>query len=148
MIEPGPAPRVRPVVGGRAPARERALHLLYEADATGSAPPDVLASQAVAADRYAEHLVAGVHDHRERIETLVAELLPESWTFARLAVLDRTILQIAVYELIDSNDVPTAVVLSEAVRLAETYGTDDSPRFVNGLLAAAARNLRDDYRGD
>jgi N utilization substance protein B len=59
-----------------------------------------------------------------------------------MATLDRTILRLSIYELSHCDDVPTGVVLSEAVDLAETYGTDDSPRFVNGLLAEAARRLR------
>ncbi len=142
MTEPGAAPRVRPVVGGRGPARERALHLLYEADLTGSGGPEVLAGQVVAADRYAEQLVEGVDANREEIDSVIASLLPDDWALSRLAVLDRTILRIAVQELAHCDDVPAGVVLSEAVRLAETYGTDDSPRFVNGLLAAADRELR------
>ncbi len=61
-----------------------------------------------------------------------------------MATLDRSVLRLACFELSYRSDIPTGVVLSEAVELAETYGTDDSPRFVNGLLAAAARRLRPD----
>ena len=144
MNDSGSAPRIRPVVGGRGPARERALHLLYEADLTSSDGPSVLAGQVVAADRYAEQLVNGVHDNLAEIDGTIAALLPDGWAMGRLATLDRTILRVAVYELADCDDVPTGVVLSEAVSLAETYGTDDSPRFVNGLLAAAAARVRSD----
>lgn len=138
----GSTPRVRPVVGGRSPARERALHLLYEASMTDRDGPSVLAGQVVAADRYAEDLVEGVHEHAGEIDSLITELAPSGWTLQRMATLDRTILRLSIYELSHRADVPTGVVLSEAVDLAETYGTDDSPRFVNGLLAEAARRLR------
>ncbi|MEZ5238074.1 MAG: transcription antitermination factor NusB [Microthrixaceae bacterium] len=142
----GPAPRAqprpRPVAGGRSAARERALHLLYEAEMTGAEPPAVLAAQVVAADRYTEALLEGVHEHSAEVDALIAELAPSGWAPERLATIDRTILRLAVFELAHRPDVPTGVVLSEAVELAETYGTDDSPRFVNGLLAAATRRLR------
>lgn len=138
----GGAPRIRPVVGGRSPARERALHLLYEASMTDRDGPSVLATQVVAADRYAEELVGGVHEHAAEIDSLITELAPRGWTIERMATLDRTILRLSIYELSHRDDVPTGVILSEAVDLAETYGADDSPRFVNGLLAAAARRLR------
>ena len=142
--EPNGAPRVRPVVGGRSAARERALHLLYESEMTGAAPPEVLAGQVVAADHYTETLMQGVHDNAEAIDSLVVELSPRGWAAERLAAVDRTILRLGLFELAHRGDVPTGVVLSEAVELAESYGTDDSPRFVNGLLAAAARKLRPD----
>lgn len=137
--------RIRPVVGGRAPARERALHLLYEAALTDRDGPAVLRSQVLSADTYTEDLVRGVHDNRAEVDSLIAELAPQGWTPERMATLDRTVLQLAIYELAHRDDVPTGVVLAEAVGLAETYGTDDSPRFVNGLLAAAASRLRPEH---
>lgn len=142
MNASGGAPRIRPVVGGRSPARERALHLLYEAALTDRDGPSVLAGQVVAADRYAEELVQGVHANAQEIDSLIAELSPRGWSPDRLATLDRTILRLSIYELAHRDDVPTGVVLAEAVALAEAYGTDESPRFVNGLLAEAARRLR------
>lgn len=139
---PSPAPRLRPVVGGRTAARERALHLLYESAMKDRTAGDVLAGQVIAADRYAEELVAGVEEHAGEIDDLVGELAPKGWTVARMATVDLTLCRIGCYELAHRPDVPTGVVLSEAVDLAETYGSDDSPRFVNGLLAAAAGRLR------
>lgn len=136
------APRIRPVVGGRTAARERAVHLLYEAAMTDRNGREVLAEQAVAADRYAEQLVEGVDASRVELDELVGELAPKGWTLARMATLDLCVLRVACWELIESPEVPTGVILSEAVALAESYGTDDSPRFVNGLLAAAASRVR------
>jgi len=142
--EPTVAPRVRPVLGGRAAARERALHLLYETAMKDRGASEVLAGQVLAADHYAEELVGGVEAHREEIDGLISELAPKGWTLQRMATLDRTLLQIGCFELLHRPEVPTGVVLAEAVELAETYGADDSPRFVNGLLAAAARQVRPD----
>jgi N utilization substance protein B len=138
------APRVRPVVGGRTDARERAVHLLYEARMTDRSGPEVLGGQVVAPDRYAEELVAGVDAHLEELDALISELAPRGWSVQRMAALDLSVLRVGCYELAHRPEVPSGVVLSEAVALAERYGTDDSPRFVNGLLAAAARRLRED----
>lgn len=104
----------------------------------------VLSEQAVAADRYAEQLVEGVDDSRGELDELIGELAPKGWTLARMATLDLCVLRVACWELMHSADVPTGVILSEAVALAESYGTDDSPRFVNGLLAAAGARVRPD----
>lgn len=139
--EDGPT-RLRPVVGGRTAARERALHLLYESQMKDRRGPDVLASQVLAADPYAERVVSGVDSHRDELDAVITDLLPEGWALGRLATLDLTVLRIACYELAHEPEVPDGVVLSEAVALAEAYGSDDSPRFVNGLLAAARSRLR------
>ncbi|MGI9577044.1 MAG: transcription antitermination factor NusB [Microthrixaceae bacterium] len=135
-------PRIRPVVGGRTAARERAVHLLYEASMTERSGSEVLAEQVVAADRYAEDLVAGVEQSSAELDALIGDLAPAGWTLARMASLDLCVLRVACWELLHSPDVPTGVILAEAVALAESYGTDDSPRFVNGLLAAAAARVR------
>jgi N utilization substance protein B len=140
--EPTGPPTLRPVEGGRHAARERALHLLYESAMKHSRPTDVLAAQVLAADPYAERLVRGVGDHLGDIDALIEELAPEGWPLPRLAVVDLNLLRLGCFELAHCPDVPTGVVLAEAVELAERYGTDDSPRFVNGLLAAASSRLR------
>lgn len=144
----GGAPRIRPVVGGRTAARERAVHLLYEGAMTDRTGREVLSEQVVAADRYAEQLVEGVDDSRAELDALITQLAPRGWTIDRMATLDLCVLRVAAWELAHSPEVPTGVILSEAVALAESYGTDDSPRFVNGLLAAAATRLRDEAAGD
>ena len=86
----------------------------------------------------------GVADHQHRIDDLLVEHA-EGWTLPRMPAVDRAILRIAVYELIWSDDVPTAVAVDEAVELAKSLSTDNSPRFVNGVLgpiAAIAPSLR------
>jgi len=74
---------------------------------------------------------------------LIRSHLASGWTFDRLAAVDRAILRSAISELETQPHVPTAVVLSEAVELAKEYSTDDSARFVNGVLAAVAPQIRE-----
>ncbi len=126
----------------RTEARERALALLYEADAKATSPEAVLAALPAPPDPLAELLVSGVAAHRERIDELLAAHAHD-WTIARMPATDRTVARIGIFELLERPDVPTAVVLNEAVELAKRYGgTDDSGRFVNGVLSAVAREVR------
>jgi N utilization substance protein B len=125
----------------RRDARERALGLLYEAEAKGVQGADVLAELPVPADEFAEALVRAVDEHRERIDALLTEHA-RGWTLARMPALDRAALRMGTAELITRADVPTAVVLNETVELASRFSTDDSGRFVNGLLAKIATEVR------
>jgi N utilization substance protein B len=125
----------------RSEARERAMGLLYEAQAKGSSAADVLAALPVDPDPLAVLLVEGVEAQREEVDALLGEHA-RGWTIERMPVLDRTVMEIATFELLSRPEVPTAVVLDEAVELAKRYGTDDSGRFVNGVLSAVARKVR------
>jgi N utilization substance protein B len=122
-------------------ARERALELLYEADAKTQTVDDVLAALPVAPDDYAVDIVTGVREHAERINEVITRLAPE-WPMERMPTVDRAVLRLGVYELAERPDVPTAVILDEAVALAKRYSTEESGKFVNGVLASAARELR------
>ncbi len=122
-------------------ARERALELLYEADAKSSAIAEVLAALPVTPDAYAVDLVTGVTEHAARVDGLIGKLAPD-WPIERMPAVDRAVLRLAVYELAERPDVPTAVILDEAVTLAKRYSTEESGKFVNGVLASAARELR------
>ena len=126
----------------RSEARERALTLLYEAESKGRSAREILAGLPVRPDAMAIILVEGVEDHRARIDALLAQFA-KGWTVERMAMLDRAVLRIATFELLERSDVPTAVVLDEAVELAKGYGSsDDSSGFVNGVLAAVAAEVR------
>jgi N utilization substance protein B len=125
----------------RSEARERALLLLYEADAKGGEPRTVVAALPVPPDALATQLVEGVEDRRPEIDELLSEHA-RGWTLERMPVIDRTVLRIATYELLARPDVPTAVVIDEAVELAKRFSTDDSGRFVNGMLSAIAKKVR------
>ena len=125
----------------RTMARERALELLYEAEAKASSVADVLAALPVTPDSYAVDVVTGVSEHADRIDALISRLAPE-WPMDRMPAVDRAVLRLGVYELAERPDVPTAVILDEAVALAKRYSTHEAGRFVNGVLAAAAKEVR------
>jgi N utilization substance protein B len=123
-------------------ARERALSLLYEADLKGSSLADVLDELAVAPDPYTVRLLESVGSRHGEIDGLVGSAAI-GWELDRMAVVDRNVLRLAVAELLDCPDVPTPVVLNEAVEWASAYSTDDSGRFVNGVLSTLARQIRE-----
>jgi N utilization substance protein B len=128
-------------VGSRREARERALSLLYEAEAKDVTPNDVLAELPLPPEDYVIAMVRGVESDTIRIDELIARYAID-WTLDRMPVVDRTLLRMATYELLDRPDVPTGAVISEAVELAKTYSTDESGRFVNGVLASIANEVR------
>jgi len=127
----------------RSDARERALYLLYEAHSKGIAPTDALALQVLEPDDLTTMLVSGVEAHRERLDAAIANKA-KGWTLERMPVLDLSVLRLASFELAERPDVPVAVVLDEAVELAKRFSTDDSGRFVNGVLSALVGELRPD----
>lgn len=134
-------------VESRRSARERALELLYEAEVKGVPVAEVLAGLPVAPDPLAAELATGVDAHAGRIDALLARLVAPRWSLARLASLDRAVLRMAAYELLAVPERSPALVINEAVVLARRFGTDDSPRFVNGVLSALAAEARPAGRG-
>ncbi len=121
--------------------RERALSLLYEAELKGEDPVAVGDALAVPPDPYVRTLLAHVSATREEAERRIAAA-SVGWPLERMAVIDRLVLRLAVAELLDPTGPPPAVVIDEAVELAKVYSTDDSGRFVNGILATLAPDLR------
>ncbi len=129
-------------IGSRRESRERALSLLYEAEAKGCDPlEDVLAQLVLEPEPFAADVVAGVSRHRAEIDALIGGVA-RGWALERMPVVDRNLLRMAVYELAHRPDVPTGAVISEAVELAKEYSTDDSGGFVNGVLSRLATELR------
>ena len=122
-------------------ARERVVTLLYEAELKGRRPTEVLDELMVAPDPYTVDLVRAVEARRPDLDALITGAAI-GWELDRMAVVDRNVLRLAVAELLECPDVPTAVILNEAVELASAYSTDDSGRFVNGVLATLAEQLR------
>jgi N utilization substance protein B len=125
----------------RSDARERALYLLYEAEAKGISPIDALELQIVEPDELTTVLVRGVAEHRARLGEAIAARAT-GWSLDRMPVLDISVLLIGAYELAERPDVPVAVVIDEAVELAKRFSTDNSGRYVNGVLSALADDLR------
>jgi transcription antitermination protein NusB len=125
----------------RSDARERALYLLYEAHSKGIAPAATIDIQVLEPDELTQELVRGVDANLPQLDELIAAKA-KGWTLTRMPVLDLSVMRLAVFELVERPHVPTAVVLNEAVELAKRYSTDDSGRFVNGVLAAIAADVR------
>lgn len=129
-------------MSARSKARKRALDVLYEADIRGTDPADVLAggierraqADEPALNAYVSELIGGVQAHRERIDEVLSSY-SMGWTLDRMPTVDRSILRIGAYEILWRSDIPDSVAISEAVALAQDLSTDESPSFVNGLLA-------------
>jgi transcription antitermination protein NusB len=134
------APQARK--GSRSKARKRALDILFESEARGEDPQAVLARRIAGADAppvsdFAASLVEGVIEHRDGIDEVIGSYA-RGWTMARMPAVDRMILRIGVYEILHSDEVPDPVAIDEAIDLARELSTDDSPRFVNGVLAGVS----------
>jgi len=117
------------------------MMLLYEADTKGIPAADVLAAQISEPDDLTTFLVEGVEANRARLDEAISEHA-RGWTLARMPAIDRTVLRIAGFELLGNPDAPVAVILNEAVELAKRFSTDDSGRFVNGVLSSLVPVLR------
>jgi N utilization substance protein B len=130
-------------MGARSKARKRAVDLLFEAEARGVDAVTLLAERVGSTDvppinDYTVTLVEGVTARREEIDRLISEHA-EGWSLQRMPAVDRAVLRLGTYELLWEPDVPDAVAIDEAVELAKSLSTDDSPRFVNGVLAQLRR---------
>ena len=117
------------------------MSLLYEGEAKDLGAHEVLAALQVMPDPFVIDLVEGVEKHHERIDELIGQFAID-WSLDRMPVIDRTLLRLAVYELLERDDVPTGAIISEAVELAKRFSTDESGRFVNGVLGSVAAAVR------
>lgn len=106
----------------------------------GAAPADVVADLPVPPDEFAAHLVATTAEHQGSADRLIGAAAV-GWPLDRLAVIDRIVLRMAVAELLDPDGPPIPVVIDEAVELAKTYSTEESGRFVNGVLSTVAAQV-------
>lgn len=125
----------------RRAARERALGLAYECELRSMTASALLAEQPLEPDEYACRIVLGAEEHRDEIDALVRKY-SEHWSLERMPVVDRALLRLGTYELAWVPDTPTGAIITEAVELAKQYSTKDSGRFVNGLLARIADDVR------
>jgi len=135
------------MIKGRRHARIVALQALYELDMTRHTPEYALGCRLKehplprAGVTFAFYLVEGVLDNKQRIDRLIGELAPE-WPVEQIAVIDRNILRIAILEILYAPDTPPKVAINEAVELAKMFGSDSSPRFVNGVLGTLINRHR------
>ncbi len=124
-------------------ARRLTLEILYEYDIAGHAPGEVLQRRLDeqplerAVTEFAGQLLFGVVGIQEQMDVLIARYAPE-WPLEQMAIIDRNILRIAIYEFLIDGSTPTKVAINEAVELAKMYGSDSAPRFINGVLGTLA----------
>jgi N utilization substance protein B len=133
-------------LGTRSGARRRALDVLYAADLLEQPVATVLARelndpQRPVPDAYAVELATGVDRRRGDLDARI-KAAAEHWTLERMPLIDRNLLRLGVFELLERSEVPTAVILDEAIELAKLLSTEDSGRFVNGVLGRIAREVR------
>jgi transcription antitermination factor NusB len=123
----------------RTQARECALQILYQADITGNSMDEILSSfwetHPVPDDvrEFAERIVRGTKEHLSAIDQKIVQYT-ENWQLSRMAVVDRTILRFAAYELLFVDEIPPKVTINEAVNIAKKYSQEDAGKFVNGIL--------------
>ncbi len=134
-------------MGARRLGRERALQALYQLEMTRSSPNEALDAAWTAgsdggkpdpeAQKFAQELTGGVHEHLEEIDALLQEH-SHNWRLDRMSRIDRNVLRLGVYELKFRPDIPRKVTLNEAVELGKTFGNEESSAFINGLLDRVA----------
>ena len=128
-------------MSARTKARKRALDVLFQADLKGVDPCSVFDEFSVQADGplnpYTEEIVRGVAANQARIDEVITTYAHD-WTLTRMPVVDRNLVRLASWEIIYNPDVPDGVAIDEAVELAKSLSTDESPAFINGLLAKIA----------
>jgi N utilization substance protein B len=134
-------------VGRRRQARELALQLLYELDVREDADAGAVmrafwARRTVPEEvqTFADTIVRGVKAHQDKIDEIIARFA-EHWELGRMAVVDRNLLRAGVWELLWGVDVPPKAVINEAIEIARRFSTEESTRFVNGLLDRVRREL-------
>lgn len=126
----------------RTRARRQALQILYQREITETSVQAILGSRSYSDEDgepsdYARELALGTERHGEAIDAEI-EATSQHWSLMRMPFVDRNILRLAVYEILFEPDVPDSVAINEAVEMAKAYGTDDSPKFVNGVLGRIA----------
>ena len=131
------------MAGARRKARELALQALYEVDSVGHEVQGVvthlLAKGGLSEENaaYTSELVNGVIQNKDMIDLNIQNFAP-AWPIEQIPVIDRNILRLAIFEILIDNKVPVKVAINEAVELAKTFGSDSSPKFVNGVLGSVS----------
>jgi N utilization substance protein B len=121
----------------RTKARKRALDILHTADALDRQALEVLTEE-TRIEEFTREIVEGVEQHRPELDDLIRRYA-DRWVLERMPIVDRNLLRIGIFELLYRPDVPIAAAINEAVELAKLLSTEDSGRFVNGLLGRVAR---------
>ena len=130
-------------MGARRKARAIALQVLYEVDSVGhdveAALAHLLADGRLSEENaaFVRELVSGVIQNKEKIDQHIKNFAP-AWPVEQIPLVDRNILRLAIFEILLDNNVPVKVAINEAVELAKMFGSDNSPKFVNGVLGSVS----------
>jgi transcription antitermination protein NusB len=130
----------------RTRARSLALQVLYEGDQSTHDTCEIVNQRLEETpleenlQQFVREIVFGVYPQRPSIDEQISQYAPE-WPFDQIAIIDRNILRIAVWEMVFSDETPMKVVINEAVEMGKLYGSDASPRFINGVLGSLVNNL-------
>ena len=134
------------MVGVRRKAREAALKVLYEVDLVGHSPERALEQLVIEGDlpqeaaEFSRELVLGVMRNKPAIDEVIRRYAT-SWPLEQISPIDRNVLQVAIFEILFNNKVPVKAAINEAVELAKTFGSDNSPKFVNGVLGTVKASI-------
>ncbi len=133
----------------RRKARRAVLEILYQSEVAGVDVGRILEDKLFwrsEVPEFASRLLKGIVDEQERIDCLISEST-DNWALDRMSIVDRNILRMAIYEMLCEEEIPVSVSVNEAVELAKVYGTQDSGKFVNGVLGRIAHDLQEDKAG-
>jgi N utilization substance protein B len=126
-------------MGARRKARELALQMLFQYDMSGNAPDMVIATfedlekSKPNTREFATKIFRGTIDHMEKIDEMI-QAQADNWRLSRMAVVDRNIIRMSIYEFLHEDDTPKLVIIDEAIEIAKKFGTDKSSQFINGIL--------------
>ncbi len=128
----------------RRKSRENAIILLYQRDLLEKKIEEIIENNLLAGkeyDQFTLKLIKGVDKHRKRIDRMIIDVV-ENWTLERIAIIDRNILRVAIYEMLYEDDIPLKVSVDEAIEIAKSLGQkEDTPKFVNGILGKILNNI-------
>jgi N utilization substance protein B len=133
-------------MGKRRKARESALQILFQLEFDDSTPGKVMGSYwqnrkgSKEIAEYTQFLVTGIISHRERIDTMI-QSVSSNWRLDRMAIVDRNVLRMAVFELLYEESIAPAIVINEAIEVVKKYSSEEAATFVNGILDAARKKI-------
>jgi N utilization substance protein B len=130
-------------------AREKAVILLYQMDLLGKKPEEIVENDQLVGKKFDEFslkLINGVTDNLKEIDKIISSTV-QNWSLNRIAVIDRNILRVAIYEMIHEDDIPLKVSVDEAIEIAKSLGQKpDTPKFINGVLGKFLNKILDDVK--
>lgn len=130
-------------------AREKAVILLYQMDLLKKNPDEIVENDQLVGKKFDEFslkLINGVTDNLKEIDSIISSTV-QNWSLERIAVIDRNILRVAIYEMIHEDDIPLKVSVDEAIEIAKNLGQKpDTPKFINGILGKFLNKISDDVK--